>query len=134
MEAWIKAVLEADTDVTDIVNNRMFPARMPRAAGLPYLTYDSAKAEFTHTLYSDCIGQTTFGVRCYATTTEQAFTLADAVAEALRAQGAAQNTNGGVTTGPCQVLSRSQAWSEPLDGSDKFISVVEISAQAWVGA
>ena len=131
IEPWIYDVLTGDADVTDLVGERIFPARAIRQAGFPYLVYEGGAFEPSNTLASAATGQAAFTVRCYSLETAGAWELANAVGAALEAQSLASNTAGSVTTGPCLIQGYDQSSLEPIDGSDRFATVVTVAATVW---
>ena len=89
-EEYVFGILSADAGVAALVGDRVFPELIPEELPVPAIVYLRASTEPITTIHGPTVGEfVTFGIQCWAKTSEDSGKVADAVEAAIKAAGEA---------------------------------------------
>lgn len=88
IESALQVRLVGDSDVTDIVSTRIYPARVPQGGALPALTIQRTSTNHGQLLdgTSDGMAHASFTLSCWATGESSGFSVAEDLAGKVRAR------------------------------------------------
>mgnify|MGYP002623077025 FL=1 len=118
----IKALMSANSDVTDIVGTKIYPLQAPSGTALPFVTYEILSSDVTHTKEKADFDFSRMEIVGYTTTYAEACTLIEKLKETF---ARASYNSGGVII---DKIFLEQFEIEFYENPDRYACVLEIKA------
>ena len=130
LKAGIFTSMAAESTITDLVGQRIYPDRAPQGDTLPYITFDSpTEAGVHHQTGVTRLAETDIQFKIWAATSESR----SAVKQAVRAffDGKTRQTFGSSFCQSVRNTNNQDSIEEPEDGSQNYIFGVFMDFKFW---
>ena len=118
----IKALMSANSNVTDIVGTKIYPLQAPSGTALPFITYEVTSSDIQHTKDKACHNLARVEMVGYTATYAEAVTLITKLKETFKR---ATYNSGGVVI---DIIFLDDEEIEFLESPDRYACVLEVKA------
>ena len=118
----IKALMSANSDVTNIVGTKIYPLQAPSGTALPFITYEVTSSDIQHTKDKACHNLARVEMVGYTATYAEAVTLITKLKETFKR---ASYNSGGVVI---DIIFLDDEEIEFYESPDRYACVLEVKA------